>query len=207
MASIKEECASRDIDCLFHFTPVEHLDSILKHGLMVPSACAELGIGITPNDAFRYDEQDATCLSVEWPNYKLFYNFRQRDTGRQWALIAIQHSVLWQKRVCFNITNAADKSMSSQAFAARQGLAKFQELFGDCSGKVRADLQLTDNLTTNPQAEVLCLDTIEPTYFHAVLLNDLATYNAYKAKYPNCEFRHHDVYFRYRTDWSHWKNG
>lgn len=162
---------------------------------------------MTPNDAFRNDGQDATCLSVEWPNYKLFYSFRQRDTGRRWALIAIQHSVLWEKRVCFNTTNAADNAMSSQAFAARQGLAKFLELFGDCSGKVRAALQLTDNLPTNPQAEVLCLDTIEPTYFHGVLLDDLATYNAYKLKYPNCEFMHHAAYFSYRTDWSHWKNG
>lgn len=207
MASIQEECTSRNIDCLFHFTPVEYLHSILKHGLLVPSVCAKLDTGVTPNDAFRYDAQDAICLSVEWPNYKLFYSFRQRDTSRQWALIAIRHSVLWEKRVCFNTTNAADNSMSSQAFAARQGLAKFQELFGDWSGKVRADLQLTDNLPTNPQAEVLCLDTIEPTKFYGVLLDDLATYKALKEKYANFEFMQGAGYFGYRTDWSHWKNG
>jgi hypothetical protein len=207
VASIQEECTSRNIDCLFHFTPVEYLHSILKHGLLVPSVCAKLDTGVTPNDAFRYDAQDAICLSVEWPNYKLFYSFRQRDTSRQWALIAIRHSVLWEKRVCFNTTNAADNSMSSQAFAARQGLAKFQELFGDWSGKVRADLQLTDNLPTNPQAEVLCLDTIEPTKFYGVLLDDLATYKALKEKYANFEFMQGAGYFGYRTDWSHWKNG
>lgn len=207
MASIQEECASRNIDCLFHFTPVEYLDSILNYGILKPSVCSKLGTGMTPNDAYRYDGQDAICLSVEWPNYQLFYKFRQRDTSRQWALIAIQHRVLWEKRVCFNTTNAADNSMSAQAFTARQGLAKFQELFGDCSGRVRAELQLTDSLPTNPQAEVLCLDTIEPANFHAVIFKDLATYNTFEPKYPNVKFAHYTNYFNYRTDWRHWKNG
>lgn len=207
MASIQVECESRNIDCLFHFSPVEHLDSILKHGLLVPSACAALGTGMKPNDAVRHDGQDAICLSVEWPNYKLFYSFRQRDANRQWALIAIQHRVLWEKRVCFNTTNAADNSMSAQTFAARQGLAKFQALFGDCCGKVRTDLKLTDNLPTNPQAEVLCLDTIAPAYFYGVFLSESATYNTYKSKYPDTEFMQDTSYFSYRTDWSYWKNG
>lgn len=205
--TIEAECVARNIDCLFHFTPIEHLDSILQHGLLTPRACTLRSIDHTPNDAVRYDGQDAICLSIEWPNYKLFWNFRQRDTARVWAVIAIQHRVMWEKRVCFNTTNAADNSMSSQSFLARQGLHKFQELFGDCNGKLRANLNLPDNLPTNPQAEVLCLDNIEPAYFHGVLFDDLATYNAFKAKYQHATLMHHSDYFGYRSDWSHWKNG
>lgn len=205
--TIEAECVTRNIDCLFHFTPIEHLDSILQHGLLTPSTCTLRSIDNRPNDAVRYDGQDAICLSIEWPNYKLFWNFRQRDTARVWAVIAIQHRVMWEKRVCFNTTNAADNSMSSQSFLARQGMHKFQELFGDCGGKLRADLNLPDNLPTNPQAEVLCLDNIEPAYFHGVLFNDLATYNAFKAKYPHATLMHHLDYFGYRSDWNHWKNG
>lgn len=205
--TIETECVTRNIDCLFHFTPIEHLDSILQHGLLKPSTCTLLSIDNRPNDAVRYDGQDAICLSIEWPNYKLFWNFRQRDTTRVWAVIAIQHRVMWEKRVCFNTTNAADNSMSSQSFLARQALHKFQELFGDCNGKLRTNLNLPDNLPTNPQAEVLCLDDIEPAYFHGVLFNDLATYNAFKAKYPHATLMHHSDYFGYRSDWNHWKNG
>ena len=205
--SIQKECAERNIDRLFHFTPIEHLDSILQHGMLTPNACTRRSIASTPNDAVRYDGQDAICLSIEWPNYKLFWNFRKRDTARVWAVISIQHRVMWEKRVCFNTTNAADNSMSGQSFAARQGLHKFQELFGDCSGKVRADLNLPNDLPTNPQAEVLCLDHIEPAYFHAVFFNDAATYNAFKARYPHAPLKYSLTYFSYRTDWSHWKNG
>lgn len=155
MATIQEECAARKINWLFHFTPVDHLDSILQRGLLVPSQCRALATGMKPNDTSRYDGQDAICLTVEWPNYKVFYPFRQNDT-RPWAVIAIQHRVLWEKRVCFNMTNAAHNSMSRQTFEERQELARFKELFGNCSGKVRADLNIGDNLPTNPQAEVLC---------------------------------------------------
>ena len=207
MTSIEEECANRNIDCLFHFTPVEHLDSVLKHGLLTPKTCAALSIAHKPNDAIRYDGQDAICMSVEWPNYKVFWNFRQRDSSRLWAIVAIQHRVLWEKRVCFNTTNAAANSMSGQTLAARQGEAKFRELFIDSSGRVRAELKIPDNLPTDPQAEVLCLDNIEPAYFHAVVLNDVATYNAYKVRYPHFEIVHNIDYFKYRSDWSHWKNG
>lgn len=204
MTTIHSECARRNIDCLFHFTPVDHLDSILRRGLLVPSACAKQATGMKPNDTVRYDRQDAICLTVEWPNYKVFYPFRQKDT-RPWAVIAVQHRVLWEKRVCFNKTNAADNSMSGQSFEARQGLAKFLELFGDCCGKIRADLKITDNFPTNPQAEVLCLDTIEPSYFMAVLLDNREAYERFKPAYPNVDIRLDDYYHSPRLDYEHWR--
>lgn len=205
MASIQEECAKRNIDCLFHFTPVDHLDSILKHGLLTPKTCSARSVAHMPNDAVRFDRQDAICLSVEWPNYKLFWNFRQRDTSRPWAIIAIQHRVLWEKRVCFNTTNAADNSMSNQTFEARRGAEKFREMFDDSSGRVRAEVRITDNLPTNPQAEVLCRDNIEPAYFMGVMFDRSDVYQRYKAAYPHVTFWHQDYYFKYRPDYEHWR--
>lgn len=204
MSTIQEECAARDIDCLFHFTPVDHLDSILQRGLLVPSHCRAQPTGMKPNDTSRHDGQDAICLTVEWPNYKVFYPFRQNDT-RPWAVIAIQHRVLWEKRVCFNVTNAADSSMSRQTFEARQGLTKFSELFGDCSGKVRSELRIGDNLPTNPQAEVLCRDTIEPAYFMAVFLDNYEALKRFKPAYPNVEILFNGAYHSPRGDYEHWR--
>ncbi|WP_390342020.1 DarT ssDNA thymidine ADP-ribosyltransferase family protein [Variovorax boronicumulans] len=205
MPSIQEECATRSIDRLFHFTPVEHLDSVLRRGLLVPSGCRTQNVGMTPNDAARYDGQDAICLSIEWPNWQLFWRFQQQDTSRPWAIIQIQHRVLWEKRVCFNTTNAADNAMSAQSFEDRRGLHKFLELFGDCSGKTRDELNLHPHWTTNPQAEVLCLDTIEPAYFSAVLLNNTDVYNAYKPAHHQANILYQSHYFAPRADWRHWK--
>lgn len=209
MATIEEECTARNIDCLFHFTPAAHLDSILKHGLLVPSACRARSLGMKPNDTDRHDNQDAICLTVEWPNYKVFYPFRVSETRptQPWAVIAVQHRVLWEKEVCFNTTNAADNSMRHQKFKARQGLRKFREMFGDCSGKVRADLKLPDHFPTNPQAEVLCLETIEPEYFMAIHVDDIEVYRHYGAHNPRPDVRFDATYFAPRMDHKHWKNG
>ena len=204
MTTIAEECTKRHIDRLFHFTPLEHLQSILRHGLVVPSGCVEWELGMKPNDAVRHDRQDAVCLSIEWPNWQLFWRFQLQDTTRLWAIIQIQHRVLWEKRVCFNTTNAADNSMSGQSFEDRGGVHKFLEMFGDCSGKTRADLGISDWLTTNHQAEVLCLDTIEPSYFAEVHLNDGKTWQAYNAAYPNSNIKLNTSYFAPRRDYRHW---
>ncbi|WP_137918366.1 DarT ssDNA thymidine ADP-ribosyltransferase family protein [Hydrogenophaga sp. 2FB] len=205
MATIEQECATRNIDRLFHFTPVEHLDSILKHGLLTPRTCAVRSVAYKANDAARYDGQDAICLSIEWPNWSLFWSFRQRDTSKHWALLQLKHSLLWEKRVCFNSTNAADNSMSSLTFLARQGVGKFVELFDDYGLKKRVDLNIPAHQTTNPQAEVLCIDNIEPTYVTDVHLLDVDLYRRYKETYPGKHVTHGSQYFKYRDDWNHWK--
>jgi ssDNA thymidine ADP-ribosyltransferase, DarT len=204
MTTIQEECAKLNIDRLFHFTPVDHLDSILQRGLLVPSACKAQNFGMKANDAVRYDRKDALCLSVEWPNWQLYWNFHLLDKARPWAIIQLHHAVLWNKRVCFNTTNAADNTMSSQTFEVRQGVVKFLEMFEDWGDKKRANLDIEPHLTTNPQAEVLCLDSIEPAYFTAVHLDNYEVSKHYKAAYPGANVRYDSTYFKYRSDWRHW---
>lgn len=157
------------------------------------------------NDQSRYDGQDATCLSIEWPNWSLFWRFRQNDPTRHWAILQIKHEVLWRKRVCFNTTNAADNSMSSQTFAARQGKDKFLEMFEDFELKKRIDLGIPDFYTTNHQAEVLCLDDLSPSYITHVHLLDADLFNKYNKSYPGGYVTYGSQYFKYRSDWSHWR--
>jgi hypothetical protein len=164
-------------------------------------------LGAAQNDQIRYDGQDALCLSIEWPNWSLFWKFRQSDANRHWAILQIKHEVLWTKNVCFNTTNAADNSMSSQTFHARQGKDKFLEMFADHGAKQRAGLQIPDYYTTNHQAEVLCLDNLDPSYISHIHLLDTDLYNKYNKLYPGGYVTYGSQYFRPRTDWSHWKNG
>ena len=204
MATIQEECAKRNIDRLFHFTPVDHLDSILHRGLLVPSACKAQNVGMKPNDTERHDLQDAICLSVEWPNWQLYWRFHLLKEDRPWAVLQLNHRVLWDKRVCFNTTNAADNSVRFQSFASRSTVSKFQEMFDDWGAKKRADLNLPDHYTTNHQAEVLCLDSIEPAYFTTIHLDNYEVSKMYKAAYPHANVRYDGTYFKYRSDWRHW---
>jgi hypothetical protein len=204
MPTIQEECAKRNIDRLFHFTPVDHLDSVLHRGLLVPSACKAQNVGMKPNDTERHDLQDAICLSVEWPNWQLYWRFHLLDENRSWAVLQLNHSVLWNKRVCFNSTNAADNSVRFQSFASRSTVPKFQEMFDDWGDKKRADLQIPDHFTTNHQAEVLCLDSIEPAYFTAIHLDNYDASKKYKMAYPHANVRFDGTYFKYRSDWRHW---
>lgn len=202
--TIEAECQKRNINRLFHFTPVEHLDSILAYGLLTPESCRTRSIAYKANDEERYDRQDATCLSIEWPNWKLFWSFRQRDQSKHWAILQLRHDLLWKKNVCFNTTNAADGSMSSQTFQSRQGIPKFLELFGDYGTKTRTGLNIRDYYTTNPQAEVLCIDNIEPEYISKVHLLDRELYNKYNQAFPSGHVTYCSSYFKYRCDYAHW---
>jgi hypothetical protein len=202
--TIEQECAKRNIDRLFHFTPVENLDSVLAKGLLTPKTCQGHSVAYKPNDGMRYDGQDAICLSIEWPNWSLFWSFRQRDMSKHWAIVQLKHALLWEKRVCFNTTNAADNSMSGQSFLARNGVAIFLLIFDDYGPKKRADLHIPDFYTTNPQAEVLCIDNIEPSYITEVHLLDAGLYNKYNQAYPGGHITYGSQYFKYRSDYSHW---
>ncbi|RYH22976.1 MAG: DUF4433 domain-containing protein, partial [Alcaligenaceae bacterium] len=151
--TILQECLDRNIDRLFHFTRAENVPGILANGLLPPSHILRRALQSTSNDANRYDGLDATCLTIEWPNYKMFYPLRCNALlGTNWAVLQIKHVVLWEKRCCFSVTNAADGSVSGIPVAQRSGLAAFQALFQDYGGKTRVDLGIPDHFPTNPQA-------------------------------------------------------
>lgn len=170
--TIQLECAARNIDRLFHFTRVENVQGILANGLLPPSELRGRGLQCKTNDPYRYDGLDAVCLSIEWPNYKMFYPLRCDNPDVTWAVLQVNHSILWSKNCCFSITNAADASVSSIPVQSRSGLPAFQQLFGDYRAKTRNSLGLLNHFPTNPQAEVSCFNIIEPHYIDAIWLDD-----------------------------------
>lgn len=201
--TIQRECLNRNIDRLFHFTRAENVPGILANGLLPPTHIRRRALQSTSNDAYRYDGLDAICLTIEWPNYKMFYPLRcNAPSGTNWAVLQINHAVLWEKRCCFSVTNAADGSVSGIPVAQRSGLAAFQALFQDYGGKARAKLGILDHFPTNPQAEVSCFDPIEPAYIDAVWLNDAGAAHALKGRHPNV---YNDNRYHWpRSDHNHW---
>lgn len=197
----------RKIKFVWHFTRLENLDSILLNGL-VPRAILEAqSTSAIYNDAYRLDgEKAANCLSIGHPNYKMFFSLRQHNPQQEWVVLACKPSILWLKDCAFCYENAASSNVKAIPLASRKGLGAFEKLFSPADGKpCRTDLKLPDDCPTNPQAEVLVFDIIEPKYILGAVCQSSSRRDELKAKYPNFGFLYHKSLFSARMDYSHWK--
>jgi hypothetical protein len=205
----------RSIKDLIHFTRVENLSSILTHGLVPLSKHEDFSINAVVNDTFRYDNLlSATSLSIEFPNYKLFYYYR--DTiykGFEWVVIKVNVDLLNSKAIkaYFCQTNAANTSNRMMGDDAESFENMFAEIITTKCGKSinRNDLQIPEKFTTDPQAEVLIEGIIGPEHFSSI---------SFSNKYildkciSDCYFVKHEIdllveptLFRGRNDFEFWR--
>jgi hypothetical protein len=99
---MKEIVKNRKIKHLIHFTRIENLKSILSDGIKTRENLEESGKGIIFNDTDRADNcTNAICCSICHPNYKMFYSLRQRDSNKEWVVIAIKKDIIWKKDCAF----------------------------------------------------------------------------------------------------------
>lgn len=197
---------SRSINYVWHFTKIENLDSILSNGLIPRSFLEAQGAAVAYNDQYRMDGQKtANCLSVGHPNYKMFYRLRCQDPNQVWVVVAFKPEILWIKDCAFCHENAASNNVTAIPIQHRKGVAAFNRMFVPVLGKPdRAALGLPDDCPTNPQAEILVFDTIEPQYIEGVITPDKQTEQALKEKYPNFQFLYHRAFYSSRLDYEHW---
>ena len=84
------------INTLFHFTQASNLPSIFKHGLLPKETLLSQCIDTEYNDDYRHDKcPNAICMSIEYPNYKMFFSLRCKNTNIDWVVIKIDASVLF----------------------------------------------------------------------------------------------------------------
>lgn len=199
---------SRGIKYLVHFTRLENLERILAEGLKSKDILDEENQTYLWNDELRLDgHTNAICCSISHPNYKMFYSLRREYPRTDWVVLAIRPSVLWEKEVAFCFTNAANSLITHLPFPNLQGLTAFNKLFEDVEGKpTRQELDLLDHHTTDPQAEILVFDTIEPDYILGVAFNDPRQRDRYKSIYPTKQIKYIPNFFSPRHDYKYWKN-
>ena len=154
---MQQEATRRNIQCLYHFTKIENLSSIMARGIIPRGQLDNSGLAYEFNDHVRLDGHlGASCFSIEHPNYKMFWMLRLADQAQQWVVIGVQRNVLWEKDCAFCHENAASSNVSTIPIAERKSLAAFNRMFDAVPGKpTRAELRLADCFPTNPQAEVL----------------------------------------------------
>lgn len=175
---IKNIVRDYEIRGLVHFTRLENLPSILEHGLIARENISSEAIF---NDKHRFDgRRDTVSLSISFPNFKMFYKYRQEMQGK-WCVLGLHPSVLWELDSLFCQFNAADNrisSMTDEQLALPQSLIK---MFLDQEGELsRAENKLKCYDPTDPQAEVLVKDTIPPHYITGVIFPDAPSKKQYQ---------------------------
>lgn len=202
---IQDFVMQRGIKSLKHFTKLSNLGSILQRGLVTRDVLVGERNGGALNDQYRHDHTDAVCLSIGFPNYKMFWSLRQDNPGTDWIIVAISKSALWELPCAFCVANAAAARVSVIPLEQRMTFDALRRMYADFDGKARVQLGLTDDLPTNPQAEVLMMAGVPSQYILGVLVQNDAMKAKVQALHPDLEVRVNDQFFYPRSDYAHWQ--
>lgn len=214
---IRRICQEIGIEYLTHFTNVENLKSILDNGLIGRSKLQERGLEFRYNDELRLDGQpQSTSLSISFPNYKMFYRYRTQSDNSSWVVLLLDPSILWKLDCKFYIDNAASaNARNMDLMGDRRSPSSLREMFGDYRHIERADLEIPDNFTTHPQAEVLVFDEIDPHFIREVMFYSLEDAQQWVSLNPGNYLQDTIIsgyicrpfdkyYFSPREDWEYW---
>ena len=198
----------KGIKSLYHFTNATNLNNIFQYGLVTRSDLENISIPFAYNDEYRHDHcLNALSLSIEFPNYKMFYSLRCRHPDYNWAVLEIDANILVEFNCAYSWTNAADATISSIPVEERKGREAFLELFQDRTGYPRRErLNIPECYPTNPQAEVLVFSKIPTQYIKNVLFNDDTMTECYRSIMPDTFFFKTDSNkFEPRKDYLYWQ--
>lgn len=205
---IREFCEAHCITTLIHFTHICNLKGILERGLQSRRQLEELPETSQPlfNDPLRLDEyRSGICLSISFPNYKMFYKLHQNRT-MDWAVTLLDASILWEMDCAFNSTNAASNIMRSIPIHKRKKVEAFANMFSDLQN-IRTQLNIPDPFPTDPQAEVLVFEPISPRYIKGVHFSSFQIKLEWQNKFSHLgpDFFHcADQFFNPRWDYRYW---
>lgn len=217
---VRELVERRNINSLIHFTRQENLLSILQHGLVPVNLQQEMKIESIHNDDQRIDEQlDATSLSIEFPNYSLFYQFRKyKYPDSKWIVLDVDKEVLFcPSRVIFYCrTNAASVLPRTSNTMDLCKADSFENLFcesaltKDNKLNYRSALQIGNNIPTDPQAEILISGIIESQYINKIYFQNKNSFNEWRLfqgseKLSEINYQIKPELFGPRNDYSFWQ--
>lgn len=198
----------RKIHYLVHFTHITNLPGILENGILPRSTVGE---DANVNDMERFEGlPEASCLSITFPNYKMFMTCHQKKKNN-WAVLLISPRVMLEKPCLFFVTNAAAResrnaiTASAESLMGVQGLERLFDPHPDISREL---LKLRSSETTDPQAEVLVFDVIEPGCINTICLpmTNMILKEQLSAYRPGISVRSCKGLFDPRADYAFWNN-
>ncbi len=166
-ALFRTEIRDREIQQLVHFTRFESVTAIVGDGRILPrnqlhNVSVEWQELIMPNAEQRRDDPRNLNTSITHANIYLLNIFRDRwFPGSRFCVLGINPKYIYHASTTFSISNATYRP--ARLFGIRGDLATFQAMFGPrVEGRrdrgpfiyTRSN-HLPNNLTTDPEAEVL----------------------------------------------------
>lgn len=180
MSSVSKVLQQRNIRHLVHFTTNSGLVGILRAQSVLSRQRLPDDDRLTevfePNAVHRRDTEwlDYVNLSVERLNLRFFDNCRQRYRGRDrwWCVLCFRSEIAAHDGVHFSTTNNFYSGV--KRLDGAEGLeALYASRVHQYKGNyVERDPLLPANLTTCPQAEVLCPMQVDTRYLEKVYVSD-----------------------------------
>ena len=210
---IRQIIQDREIKHLFHFTPVDNLDSILKKGLKSRAAITqnpdEYPNVICPDEKRIDGRKNGICLSVSFPNHYLLQAYREREEY-DWAIIVLDINLILEaqdREVLFFQTNAASSRFIGVDRCFLKSPDAFQSLFAyevqlNNTLSLLRGIHLPKKYPTNVQAEVMVTDYIEHDYIKGVIFNNNDLIKTYYENWSeHYKFYYGEGFFSNREDY------
>jgi len=171
---LKSFISSKNIQYLYHFTPLENVKSILKYGIFnrdLVDVCIRNGSVIKVTDQERFENARwAICCSISWINNKMLY-VKEQNLGLTFAILELDIEILYIYNCVFTPKNAASADMRLLIQQFRQKDSKLDQIKTLFSDNQSLDIFFPDNV----QSEVL-VDTekIDVKYIRKIHVRNAA---------------------------------
>ncbi len=210
-SSIKQICHDRSIKILVHFTHIENLRRILGEGLLSRETLETIRDPLKKppifNDPTRLDKHpEAICLSIGFPNYKMFFKYASEKQS-QWVVLLLDAKLLWELDCAFCQENAASNAVYTIPLKERKKPDALNNMFIDYDSISRQSLSIPDHYPTYPQAEVLVCNPIPVAYIKEVHFYEKLALEQWYSKNSGMDtetFLVSKQYFHPRCDWKVW---
>lgn len=207
---IMDFCRERGITEVVHFTHSDNLPSIFEHGLLSVNDLKDRGIEYRFNDQHRIEGMgNAICLSISFPNYKMF--FKYKEYSKSFVVISLHPRLLWELKCIFCPSNASSTEVLRLLRHHREqltGLSGLENMFSETPLRNpnirRSRLNIPPHYTTDPQAEVLCLEPIPCSYIQAIYHDGCPNLDEKVGDKWRHLLKQDSRYFGPREDWAYW---
>lgn len=194
--TLQDVIRNRGLKYLVHFTSTLNLDSILEHGLYSQLDAENDVVDAYINDEDRHEGlKNGICLSLTFPNSKMFYSCRHRKNYPDWCVLVLDINILLNKECLFFDTNAAFGKFRCIDLKTLTSANALEGLFADKidnkDGVLDRPSYLLSNDATDVQAEIICMEHIESKYIKGAIFNKDSLKVTYEQKNANKKFVSH----------------